>query len=531
MMDVRLVGKRPINPDYPTGTDVRYEPEFEQLQAEIDKLSSPSAEGSIDWKRVVKLAAQILGEKSKDLLVASYLAVAQIYTDGIDGLDIGSGVYLDVLTQYWDDLYPTKKRMKGRLGAIEWWVERTKAALETLQTRTTEPKTIGHIKENLEQIEKLLVKYLDESLSLGDIRKLIDNIHILSEGQQAAKPEDQTESRQQTSKPIAQKQPQITSSVGVEEIQNNTDAQRILKSGIKRIRQAVAYLGREDRSNPRVYRWTRIAMWSEVDKLPLATDGKTRIPPPLSVSQFRSALDKLGERGDWGNLLESAESKMFESEFVFWLDLNRYSSEALSHLGERFHNADEVVRRETAFFIYRLPGLENLAFSDGTPFADTETKRWLRRISFDPGTSTAETLPSFQSTSPAHDNEKMAEEIARAHTLMREEKIADALDHLQQHIRACVSKREAMVWRLALIQILADSKRPTLALPHLEKIFLDIETYGLEDWDPEFAVELLRKIWLSLNAHPDKDLKGKAIEILNRIAKVDPIEAVRLGGL
>ena len=63
-MDLLSLGKEPINPDHPGGSDVRYEPEFEELQAEIEKLSFPSADssadGGVDWEKVTVLASAIL---------------------------------------------------------------------------------------------------------------------------------------------------------------------------------------------------------------------------------------------------------------------------------------------------------------------------------------------------------------------------------------------------------------------------------------------------------------------------------------
>ena len=38
-MEMHCLAKDPIQPNQPAGSDVRYEPEYEQLQAEIDKLS------------------------------------------------------------------------------------------------------------------------------------------------------------------------------------------------------------------------------------------------------------------------------------------------------------------------------------------------------------------------------------------------------------------------------------------------------------------------------------------------------------
>ena len=70
-MEIVELGNTPISTDLPSGEDVRYEPEYEALQSEIDKLSSPTSQGATDWDKVVGLATTILAEKSKDLLVAS----------------------------------------------------------------------------------------------------------------------------------------------------------------------------------------------------------------------------------------------------------------------------------------------------------------------------------------------------------------------------------------------------------------------------------------------------------------------------
>ncbi|MDH3575647.1 MAG: type VI secretion system ImpA family N-terminal domain-containing protein, partial [Desulfobacteraceae bacterium] len=87
-MDLLSLGKDPINPDQPTGSDVSYEIEFDELEAEIRKLYLPSSlseEAEIDWKKIGDLSASILAEQSKDLRAASYFAVSQIHTNQIEG--------------------------------------------------------------------------------------------------------------------------------------------------------------------------------------------------------------------------------------------------------------------------------------------------------------------------------------------------------------------------------------------------------------------------------------------------------------
>ena len=131
-MELAELGKQPIRPDQPAGDDVRYDPQYEELQAEVDKFSSPSASGAVDWDKVVKLSSDILSQKSKDLLVASYLAVALIQTKKFEGVEIGSRIYRDLIEGHWDALFPTKARMRGRVAAIEWWAEKAESVLEQL---------------------------------------------------------------------------------------------------------------------------------------------------------------------------------------------------------------------------------------------------------------------------------------------------------------------------------------------------------------------------------------------------------------
>jgi type VI secretion system protein VasJ len=67
-----------------------------------------------------------------------------------------------------------------------------------------------------------------------------------------------------------------------------------------------------------------------------------------------------------------------------------------------------------------------------------------------------------------------------------------------------------------------------MALPHLELILKDIETYRLENWDPQLALEGLRLVWAGYSNHTDKQVKRNAQAVLSQIAKLDPTEALNL---
>ncbi len=532
-MDLLSLGKEPINPDHPGGSDVRYEPEFEELQAEIEKLSfpsaDPSADGGVDWEKVTALASAILAEKSKNILVASYLAVAQIYTSEIEGLAVGSCILRDLLDQFWENLYPPKKRIQGRLAAIEWWLEKTESALQRLRSTPFPPETIQQSKENLEQIDKLLVENFQDPPSVRAIQGLLDTIPSLSE----KKPDEEAPPSQGKIEPIPtpgrkpEKPPPSAPSTEAEEIASEKDAQRILRLSLQKISQAAAYLNENDPMNSLSYQCARVAAWSTVKALPPAVNGQTRIPPP--AVQAVNVLNDLRQKGDWDALLKSAEQRL--SQFIFWIDLNRFVAEALVSLGGGYQEAHNVVCRETAFLLYRIPGLDALSFSDGMPFANPQTKEWLKSINFGAGTVVEEPTLKVELGLTDDDEDKMAETIQKAQTLAKEKKVEEAVESLQDELRKSYSQKKTLQWRLALAQILMSSKRTNLATPLFEQVLRDIELYRLEEWDPDLALEGLKMIWVGFNSQKDKADKSKAMEILNRIARLDPAKALQLENL
>ena len=68
------LGKQPIPGPLVAGSELREEPEFEALESEIAKLSSPVHSSTLDWRKVNQIALELLATKGKDMLVASYLS-------------------------------------------------------------------------------------------------------------------------------------------------------------------------------------------------------------------------------------------------------------------------------------------------------------------------------------------------------------------------------------------------------------------------------------------------------------------------
>ena len=526
-MDLSALGKQPISSERPAGGDVRYEPAYDELQTEVDKLSSPAVAGSVNWEKVVRFATDILMNKSKDLLVASYLAVALIHTRRNDGFAVGLKVYQELIERFWEDLYPQKARMRGRVRAIEWWLEKTEAALKQVKDLSFSSDQLSLIKENLNQFDAFLGEHLENNPSLAPI---IGYFNSLSPGVEPVQEKEKQahilpESPEEKPVPPVNHQPQESQyTVAGKEITSSADAGKALNDGLMKISEASFYLWQQDLSNPNVYRLARKTAWYAVEDLPPATNGQTKIPPP--PSQVKSLLFDLRNNGDPEALLKAAETRF--PQYILWIDLNRLTAEALARLGSRFAKAHDAVCQETAFLLHRLPGLEELSFSDGTPFATPDTRQWLKGIDFGGSQTGTSGQDAPGSGVDAGSEALIGAKISELQQLVRKGKLIEAMEDFQQKVRASSSQRENLLWRLSLSQMLVDMGKTKLALPHLEQILKDITRYGLEEYDPNLALRGYKLSWLAFDSQTEQKFKDQALDVLHRIGCFDMPEMVRL---
>src|SRR6185436_15411383 len=126
--DLVALAVAPIRPDKPEGESVTYEPEFEAVKTEVAKIDSLTGEIPA-WGDIQENCLQILKTKSKDLTVASYLMLSLFQRDGYQGLQAGLALYKEMMSTFWDTLFPEIKRMRGRIGAVNWINERVSTAV------------------------------------------------------------------------------------------------------------------------------------------------------------------------------------------------------------------------------------------------------------------------------------------------------------------------------------------------------------------------------------------------------------------
>lgn len=525
-MDIAALGKEPVSLDSPAGSDARYDPEFEELQAEMDKLSSPTASGELNWDRVNTLCQSILSGKAKDILVASYFSVAQIQLRKLEGFALGLKVYRDLLENFWDGLFPPKKRIKGRIAAIAWWLEKNEAAMEKIAIDPQPREVLEELRHDLKAIQSVLDEQLQDPPLLRPLERIIERIPAHEE-QEAAVPSppsrpEMQETLQEAAPPPSKKdrpQPEPAQFVQPESIASSAEAEKALRSAFKHIQFTADQVGQLAPTDPRPYRWRRMAGWAMIQDPPPATEGRSQIPPPPELAHVVSSLQDLQAKGNWQALLNQAEDRL--SGAVLWLDLNRFSAEALSNLGEGYQSAHEAVCRETASFVLRVPGLSELAYADGTPLADPETRQWLKDIQPAGGGGASPSAPA--ESSPGL--EEKEDTLQQAEALTRKRKLPEAVSLIQHKMQACSAGKDRLAWRIGLARLLMRSSSG-LTAPHLELILKDIDRFSLEEWDPGLALEGLTTVFRGVKAGKDHEASR---EILTRIARLDPFQALQLG--
>lgn len=427
IMDYFKLGKDPISAEAPTGWDARYEPEFEALQAEIDKLASPTASGGVNWKKVGDLSAQILAEKSKDLLVASYFAVSQVRADKGEGLAVGLTVMHDLAANFWDQLFPDKKRMRGRLSAFEWWLEKTMSALEDQNVPTVAAETAETMVSNLDGLDNLLSEHMPEPPMLVKLKHYIERLPAepaapspVSEDTEPAESQEpspavEAGTKEKPDLPAGRPSPATPASASpmvppVKPAETEVNPKQLISSGQNYLSKAADLLNKGDWSDARAFRIRRQQAWLNIDRLPAATNGRTLHPPPsLPIVQ---ALNDIRSQNAWMELLMGAEPKV--SQDIFWLDLNRMVAEALAGLGSDYQAAHDTVCLETAYFAHRFPGITKLTFATGMPFADMDTIAWLKDIALGEGMAMEAPIPTAGFAGSAKEEDHMRETLQEA---------------------------------------------------------------------------------------------------------------------
>ncbi len=516
-----LLGSQPISPETPQGTSVRYEPEYEELQEEVRKLQSLSG-GTVEWSRVAELAVVILGTKSKDLQVASYLCVALLHEQSLKGLAAGLLTCKDLISNYWDTMFPELKRLKGRVSAIEWLSENAAKTLGTQKFTSSDKQQLEQIQETIKQVSDLLQeKIKDRNNLLSELsRKVKEIIEDLGSQSVAEQPKPKP-----TAQPAASSQAQAPT-----QISSEADARKALREAQTIVLKAATYLRKADLKNPLPYRLSRSMLWDSIQAPPPNTDGRTQMPAIPAYTM--DAQKQLLEKGEPEAIVAQSESTFTSSPFLLDLQLNM--DEALSTLGTLYKDVQTVIREELGVLLRRVPQLLDLQFQDGTAFAGPETQEWVRKTVLT--SQAAGTGEDLQAGGQSEEARELEETYNKARQLARTKQIKEAISLFQDKLARTPGRRERFLWNFHLAKVLMAGGKQNLALAQLESLDREIDFFSLEEWEPELCQEVLSQLVICQKKVAQEtrlntpELREKLNRLNARLLELNPVSALTIDG-
>jgi type VI secretion system protein ImpA len=102
---------KPVSEDLPSGENLEYDPQFSEMVRLFETKPESSLEGydkddaGPDWQGVEKLAGALL-EKTRDLRIQVYAAIASIHTKGLPALRDNLSVLNVYIEDFWDTVHP-----------------------------------------------------------------------------------------------------------------------------------------------------------------------------------------------------------------------------------------------------------------------------------------------------------------------------------------------------------------------------------------------------------------------------------------
>ncbi|MGU3492580.1 type VI secretion system protein TssA [Xanthobacteraceae bacterium A53D] len=532
----------PLSDSPPLGSDVRNDPAFEEIEAEVRRIETEGP-AAIRWDRIAAGGIDLMTHRGRDLLLVVWTIYALVQSERWRGLAVGLSALRPMICDWWEAIVP--RRDRARIGAIEWLVGRVSPLVAQLDVTQEDAAAILHASQILEDLQSLLPERLpNNEVAIGELvrvvrakaaeaRELMAREEEASARAAAPPPEPEPPATPVREVAVAPRPaaPVAPPAVPVASPTVRLDAPPQIGSGLDAaeldrsvsalaasMRQHAAGLREANLADPRSYRLVRTAAWLDIQLLPPARSGQTVLPPPQV--QRMQTVEALRQAGTHDELVRTLEGMVSSSPF--WLDAHRLVCDALSALGPNFVPAAQGVVELTVAFIRRLPALVDLTFGDGTPFADAQTRDWLARhapsgqsVALAPAAATSEIADEVRELIAAGNRTEAIERLAGAHATARGERQAFDVQTLQAEV--CL-----------------EFGLPTVAIPlalHLQSV---ADSRNLESWEPELALKAAG-LAMKVLRHPSAEtvlggegLRAAVAATQARLSRLDVRAATRL---
>ncbi|WP_380177474.1 type VI secretion system protein TssA [Kalamiella sp. sgz302252] len=451
---------RPISGDAPTGEDPGYDDDFQQMREEVNKLSGANTE------LICQLTEKLLTTTTKDIRVATCYCWAKLQREGERGLADGLELLGGLLERFGSLLHPQRER--SRKAALEWL-----ASSRITDTLSLYPEVVREEALRTTGVLLLIARYTDAEPdearpNLAGLYGALEARLTKAGGLDAVVPQNASDS----------------ASVSV--VRNDAPEMSRITSGQDLLAQArtlAAYLREQPDGWLAAHHLMKSLRHDTLHSIPAPDSaGRTRIEPPRADQ--RALLKRLYLQQSWREILEQADSVFSRGANHLWLDLQWYSHQALLKLGEQ--TLADIVAADLKGLLTRLSGLEKLAFSDGTPYADEVTLNWIQQ----------HILASIgawdEKAEPAHAEEDVLALEPEAIALADSEGVEAALNWLQSR-PGVHTPRQQWLLRLLMARLAEQFGKNELAATLLAGLGEQAAELTLVQWEPGLLFEVLAR--------------------------------------
>jgi len=548
----------PISDSEPSGEDIAMLDSSVENQdwilkyTELRRLVRRAASNS---EGVVEISRSILADKSKDLRIASNLCLGLLHQKGFAGFAEGlKGLHI-LLEQYWDNgLYPSKESSRTRNVSLldknlsELIQARKPDKQFFIPTVPTDGDALESIIETAEQIKSIIVEKIpDSSLSLGNIVRAV-NERLKQPGIIKKQPKAEEPVAKPGGEPTPTRQSPAAESAQTVERAADTEFSSDLDA-VKAIIRSAKFLLEKSIRNVLSYRLLRSVLWYLF--VPPSPDKDGKRIALVAVPPDKSGIEELLRNEDWESLVMSCEAAFIQElergGSSFCLDVQRFLCTALKELIAKsekagddnqkaaYQSVHKVILQETAMFVERFPFIYEMLYSNGVPFADNQTKKWIEE-SVKPVFAAAGSgsgVKQAGTVSPDDDSSdsasRISEELRMAEELLAKQKWGEALSLMQTGIDSEPTCKGRFRRRLNLASLCLDANQPVMARPLLEDLDKEIERFSLDQWEPNLCLQVwsgLKRCYqelLSQDGQQDKnEFYGEKVErVFEKICRLD----------
>lgn len=487
------------------GDDVRFSSDYEAIESELNKGSSVYETGRTDWLKVKEGCEVLLRTQSKDLRLVVWLSWALYQSESFIGLLAGLGVMRFLCEQHWASLHPIKART--RIGAIVWLFSRLEQIFSEDVPAKEQLPLFRALAEHLEALDEVFTAQLgaDAPLLLPMRRRLASMVQRAAEGLPAPGSVGAVvaQVKQAATQLLAPGAP----------INNEKDANKLLRAQQESARPLCAWWLRQKATDLRALRLNRTLLWLSVEAMPERTAEQVtplRCVPGDRLERFRERL----AAGKYADVLVELEASIARAPF--WLDGQRMVWECLQALSAEM--AMREVEIQLALFLQRLPGIVELRFHDGQPFADPQTRAWI----------SGSVMPHLQATTPVHrvqTGESLPaweQALSDVEPLLRKDGLKAAVQVLKQGLLAANGGREHFFWHFCLARLCHQAKKYEVARTQLETLDQQLHEAGINLWEPDLTLQVLHLLHNCCELLPQNHaVRERKEEIYRRLCHLD----------